>query len=59
MFHRISKFALCACLVVSTAAITGCGNNTAAKKLDVPDDVDWAAIEAQGEEMNAEQQSGE
>ena len=46
-------------VAIACLAVAGCSQSTEAKKLTPPDDIDWAAIEAEGEEMNNLQSEGE
>lgn len=56
---RVVKLSCLPVFLAALVSIGGCSQSTEAKKLTAPEGVDWAAIEAQGEEMNELQSEGE
>lgn len=63
LFTRISRHAVGALLLMAAATAissTGCApESNQAQKLEAPDNIDWAAIEAEDEAMAESQSVGE
>ena len=59
MFFNAKRIVTAFCLTATMFLVVGCSQSTEATKLEAPDGVDWAAIEAEGEQMNELQSEGE
>ena len=59
MNPNLLKLLILPVFVLLVFCVAGCSEDTTAKKLTPPDNVDWEAIEKGGEEMSEEQTKGE
>ncbi len=56
---KLIRFAATALFVIAAIHVSGCADNSQAQKLEAPEGIDWAAIEAGDAEIEATQSVGE